>query len=223
MKIGGLLKFSLIDFPGKLSAVIFTQGCNFRCPYCHNSELVLPEKMQAPIPESEVLAFLQERRGKLQGVVVTGGEPTLQNDLIDFMQQIRDMGFLLKLDTNGSNPEVLREIIHLGLVDYVAMDIKAPMDKYEFVTGAMDIEAKIKRSINIILTSQLEHEFRTTLAPKLVSREDIEKIKPLINGSNRYVVKNFIPGENVLDLNLAKEPVTPYREEIIQLQKMFNV
>ncbi|MBF0385960.1 MAG: anaerobic ribonucleoside-triphosphate reductase activating protein [Candidatus Omnitrophica bacterium] len=223
MQIGGFLNFSLIDYPNKLAAVVFTQGCNFRCPYCHNSELVLPEKFKVPIPEDEVFTFLERRRGKLQGVVITGGEPTLQKDLIDFMQQLKDRGFLVKLDTNGSNPEVLREAIHLGVVDFVAMDVKAPLENYASVTGVNNIEPQIKRSINIILSSDIEHEFRTTLAPALVSREDADLIAGLVEGAQKYVVKNFIPGENVLDRSLATQPISPYREEIIEVQKMFNV
>jgi pyruvate formate lyase activating enzyme len=135
MKIGGLQKFSLLDYPGKISAVVFTQGCNFRCPYCHNPELVDPERFQECIPEDEIFAFLETRRGKLEAVTVTGGEPTIQNGLSSFVRRIKDMGFMVKLDTNGSRPEVLEELIRHKLIDYIAMDIKAPLEKYEAVTG----------------------------------------------------------------------------------------
>lgn len=135
MQIGGLQKFSLLDYPGKISAVVFTQGCNFRCPYCHNPELVDPARYQECLPEEEIFSFLETRRGKLEAVTVTGGEPTLQKSLAPFLRRIKDMGFLVKLDTNGSRPDVLEELLRQKLIDYIAMDIKAPLEKYEAVTG----------------------------------------------------------------------------------------
>jgi len=133
MIIGGLQRFSLIDYPGKISAILFTRGCNFRCPYCHNPELVDPQRYAEPWQEEEYWAFLQSRTQKLDAVVVTGGEPTLQEDLEPFLEKIRKMGFLIKLDTNGSNPDVLKDLLSANLVDYIAMDIKAPLEKYSEV------------------------------------------------------------------------------------------
>ncbi|OQX50761.1 MAG: anaerobic ribonucleoside-triphosphate reductase activating protein [Candidatus Cloacimonas sp. 4484_209] len=133
MKIGGFQKVSLIDYPGKICAIVFTRGCNFRCPYCHNPELVLPENYSPLIPEEEIFSFLEKRRGKLDAVEITGGEPTLQEDLTEFIRKIKEMGFLVKLDTNGSFPSVLEKVIYSGLVDYIAMDVKAPLEKYRQV------------------------------------------------------------------------------------------
>lgn len=132
MEIGGLQKFSLIDYPGKISAVIFTRGCNFRCPYCHNPELVIPAFFTQGYAVDDIFAFFRSRREKLDGIVITGGEPTVQKDLIEFMSKVKALGFFLKLDTNGSNPGILKKVISLGLVDFVAMDIKAPFDRYPF-------------------------------------------------------------------------------------------
>jgi len=153
MKIGGLQKFSLLDYPGKISAVIFTQGCNFRCAYCHNPELVDPERFQACIPEEEVFAYLKKRRGLLEAVTVTGGEPTIQKGLIPFIRRIKAMGYLVKLDTNGSMPEVLEELIRQKLIDYIAMDIKAPLEKYEDVIGVPVNWEIIRQSIDVIKES----------------------------------------------------------------------
>ena len=203
MVIGGFQKFSLIDYPEKISAIVFTQGCNFRCPYCHNPELVLPEKYSNPIPEEEILSFLDSRRGKLDAVVITGGEPLLQKDLFDFIKKVKDMGFLVKLDTNGSMPEVLKEAIKLG-VDYIAMDVKAPLEKYREVVRAEVNEEKIKSSIEIIMHAGIEYEFRTTVVKSLLSKEDILKIGMLINGARLYVLQKFIPSK-LVDPKFMKE------------------
>ncbi|MGC8971837.1 MAG: anaerobic ribonucleoside-triphosphate reductase activating protein, partial [bacterium] len=162
MLIGGLQKFSLIDYPGKISAVIFTKGCNFRCPYCHNPELVIFDGKDL-IEEDYIFSFLREKRGKLDGVVLTGGEPTLQSDLINFLKEIKGLGFFTKLDTNGSNPEVIERLLEEKILDYIAMDIKANLEKYNDVTHSnVDIE-KIKKSIDIIMHSGIDYEFRTTI------------------------------------------------------------
>ncbi len=203
MIIGGFQKFSLIDYPEKISAIIFTQGCNFRCPYCHNPELVLPEKYSNPIPEEEILSFLDSRKGKLDAVVITGGEPLLQKDIFDFIEKVKDMGFLVKLDTNGSMPEVLKEAIKLG-VDYIAMDVKAPLEKYREIVRAEVNEEKIKSSIEIIMHAGIEYEFRTTVVKSLLSKEDILKIGMLINGARLYVLQKFIPSK-LVDPEFMKE------------------
>ncbi|MBR4355786.1 MAG: anaerobic ribonucleoside-triphosphate reductase activating protein, partial [Elusimicrobiaceae bacterium] len=135
MKFGGLIKFTLIDFPGRPAAVIFTQGCNFRCRYCHNPELVYPHLFTEPVPQEEIMSFLQRRQGTLEGVVVSGGEPTLHDDLPAFMASVKALGYALKLDTNGSRPDMIQELIDKKLVDYIAMDLKAPLEKYALITG----------------------------------------------------------------------------------------
>jgi len=199
MKIGGLQKFSMIDYPGKISAVVFVQGCNFRCPYCHNRELVLPEYFNGSINQDEVLEFLSGRKEKLQGVVITGGEPTIFPDLPDFLLKIKKMGFYLKLDTNGSNPYMLETIINRKLVDYIAMDVKAPVEKYSEITGSKIDKDKILSSIQLILQSGIEHEFRTTVIKEVISYIDILKICNTIKGASRYAIQNFYPAETLVN------------------------
>jgi len=198
VNIGGLVKFSVIDYPGKVSAVVFTQGCNFSCPFCHNPELVLPEKFAACITEEEVFGFLKKRRGKIEGVVVTGGEPTIQDGIIPFLRQIREMGYFIKLDTNGTNPGILEEVIHCCLVDFIAMDIKAPFEKYHILSGVKVDTDKINESINIILRSGLDYEFRTTFVSSLLSDEDISQIKALLGSDKRYRVQEFVMQEDIV-------------------------
>jgi len=203
MLIGGLHKISLIDYPQKLAAVVFTYGCNFRCPYCHNPELFTPKKDYL-IPESQVFDFLKTRIGKLDAVVISGGEPCIQQDLIDFIQKIKDMGFLLKLDTNGSFPQKLKEIIDLKIVDYIAMDVKAPLDKYKSVTNSNINTNNILQSINTIINSSVDHEFRTTVVKSQLSEEDILEITSLIKGSKRYYLQKFVPSKT-LDQSFSKQ------------------
>ena len=217
MRIGGLQKFSIIDYPGKMAAVIFTQGCNFRCPYCQNAQLVEPALYGELIPEGEVLAFLGKRQGKLEGGVVSGGEPTLQPDLISFLDQLKCLGYLVKLDTNGSHPEVLEKIIDLRLINYVAMDIKAPLEKYSKVAGVCVNVSQIQQSINIIMDSEIAHEFRTTMVKSLCPLTDIGKIRSLIPEDEHYTLQPFIPRDTILDKGLlALENYTP--QEIQEFQ-----
>ncbi|WP_457638596.1 anaerobic ribonucleoside-triphosphate reductase activating protein [Persephonella sp.] len=220
MKIGGLQKFSMIDYPGKISAVIFVQGCNFRCPYCHNRELVLPEYFRRSIDEEEVFEFLKSRQGKLEGVVITGGEPTIFPDLPDFMHRIKMMGFYLKLDTNGSNPEMLETIIDRRLADFIAMDIKAPIEQYSEITGSQISKEKILKSISLLKESKIPYEFRTTVVSGLHTYFDILKICTTINGAERYAIQNFHPSENLVDENfktksgLKKEELEKINEKL---------
>ena len=204
MSIGGFQKFSLIDYPGKICAIVFTQGCNFRCPYCHNPELVKPSLFGKTIPEEEIFSFLEKRKGKLDAVEITGGEPTLQKDLVDFIQRIKEIGYLVKLDTNGSNPEILEIIINHELVDYIAMDIKAPLEKYKEVTHSAISPEKIKRSIRVIMNSDIKYEFRTTVVKSQLSKEDIINIGKLIEGAELYILQKFIPSKT-LDPNFLNE------------------
>jgi len=224
MKIGGLLKFSLIDYPGKMSAVIFTQGCNFRCPYCHNFELVVPEHFRDPIAEDTVLDFLKKRAGQIEGVVVTGGEPTIQSDLVDFLEKVKDLGYLVKLDTNGSNPDVLNEVIKRNAVDYIAMDVKAPLEKYDQLTPLKDCAERIEKSIRIILMSHIDHEFRTTLALPVAPAEDLPKIASLIQGAKKYRLQRFIFRDTVLDKELYGESPEDFSEQkVAEFQEMWGI
>jgi len=193
MKIGGLQKVSLIDYPGLICTSIFLQGCNFKCPYCHNPELVNPKLYQPCLREIEVLDFLKTRRGKLDAVTITGGEPTIQNDLAPFMKKIKKMGFAVKLDTNGSQPQILKALLEEKLLDFIAMDIKGPLEKYESIACAPVEGKKIKESIKIILQAGIDYEFRTTIVESLLTEKDILKIAKLISGAKRYALQRFLP------------------------------
>jgi len=199
MKIGGFQENSLIDWEGKICSIIFTSGCNFRCPFCHNPDLVIPPPSPAGQEEDrlgEVLEKLRRFSGWLDGVVVTGGEPTLQADLEEAIRQIRESGFLVKLDSNGSRPEVLRKLISGGLVDYLAMDIKTSLEDepYQRVCGRPVDTKLIRESISLIRASGIDYEFRTTVVPGLVGPEEVESICREIEGASRYVLQRFLGG-----------------------------
>ncbi|MDD5711313.1 MAG: anaerobic ribonucleoside-triphosphate reductase activating protein [Smithellaceae bacterium] len=198
MRIGGLQKVSLIDYPEKICAIIFTQGCNFRCPYCHNPELVDPKRFGDCLPEREVLSFLKTRKGKLDAVTITGGEPTLQENLSSFIAALKDMDFAIKLDTNGSRPDVIRSLIERKMLDYIAMDIKGPLSKYERITKREIDNILIVESIASIKGSGVLHEFRTTAVKSLLRRKDFEEIVDLI-GDSCYVLQPFVSGKTLMD------------------------
>lgn len=201
MQIGGLQKTSLLDYPDKISAIVFTQGCNFRCGYCHNPELiVLKEKPSYSI--DGFFEFLETRKGKLDGVVITGGEPCLQKGLTDFIKRIKDMGYLVKLDTNGTMSQVLQEVI--PLIDYIAMDIKAPLNKYYQITKSQININQIQKSINLIMGSQIDYEFRTTVIKSQLSYDDFDLIGQQIKGAKKYYLQKFVPSK-ILDKKLINE------------------
>ena len=198
MIIKGLQKTTLLDFPGKVACTVFTAGCNFKCPFCHNASLVISPDTSDTISEEEIFAFLKKRRGILDGVCITGGEPLLQRDIEDFIKKIRELGLAVKLDTNGAYPERLRSIIDNGLVDYVAMDIKNSKEKYALTAGAdVDIE-KISESVRILMESDVEYEFRTTVARELHSPEDIQSIGEWIAGADRYFLQSFTDSGEII-------------------------
>ena len=199
MKIGGLNKFSLSDYPGKVAAIVFTQGCNFRCPFCHNGSLI-PCNVPAAslIPEEKVFQFLQDRGSQLDGIVVTGGEPTIQPDLPVLMRRIKAMGFAVKLDTNGSRPQVLHRLLQEELIDFIAMDIKAPLDIYDRLTGVHTPISRIKESIELIASSNAAHEFRTIVVEPLLSPKDVRSIKKLVPPGSTHHLQKFRP-EHALD------------------------
>lgn len=200
MLFGGLQKTTLVDYPGKVAATVFTIGCNFYCPYCHNPELVLPEliKKQPKIAEKEILDFLKERQKLLEALCITGGEPTIQPDLIDFIKKVKDLGFLIKIDTNGSCPDVLNNLIEEKLIDYVAMDIKAPKEKYEIFSEDEEIVEKIDKSIELLKQDKIDYEFRTTLVSDILDEQDILAIVDWIRFVPRYYLQRFQKGK-VLD------------------------
>jgi len=197
IKIGGLQKVSLIDYPAKISAVVFTQGCNFRCSYCHNPELVDTKLFQPCLPEKTILDFLSTRSGKLEAVTITGGEPTLQDDLMDFIREIRALGFFVKLDTNGSNPEMLIDLIREKLLDFIAVDIKAPFEKYSSVVHASVNIDSIQKSIHRVIKSKIPHEFRTTVVSSQLAPEDLFTIAGEIKGAKRYVLQKYQPAKSL--------------------------
>lgn len=196
MKIGGLQKSSLLDYPGKISAIIFTQGCNFLCGYCHNSEL-LDDRSNSTFYDESVLEFLKTRVGLLDGVVISGGEPCLQEDIVAFAAKIKSLGFLIKLDTNGSYPEVLEELMVQNLVDYIAMDIKAPIEKYNEIVCTKIFPEKIQKSIELIKNAGVDYEFRTTVVKSQLSMHDFEKIGEMIKGVKRYYLQKFVSSKLV--------------------------
>ena len=192
MLIGGLQKVSFIDYPNKLSCVIFTQGCPFRCHYCHNKELVLPSHFQKPMLEKEVFDFLEKKKNKLDGVVLSGGEPTAQPDLALFIKRIKEMGFLVKLDTSGINPTKLSFLIKSNLLDYIAMDIKAPFTKYNLLAGINVSVEKIQQTIRIIETSNIAYQFRTTFYKQNLNDHDIEKIRTQLSNMKNYTIQDCL-------------------------------
>ncbi|MEI6266921.1 MAG: anaerobic ribonucleoside-triphosphate reductase activating protein [bacterium] len=217
MHLSGLIKSSLIDYPGKVAAVVFTQGCNFRCGFCHNPDLI-PIK-PGLISEEEIFKHLEKRKDILDGVVITGGEPLIQRDIVSFIRKIKDMGLLVKIDTNGSNPKILDTLLSQGLVDYIAMDIKGPLKNYSNISGYLNNKF-IQESIDLLLGSKTEYEFRTTVLPYYHSLNDFEDIGKLIKGANKYVVQGFRPDitynqnlRNELSFSLSE------MEQICQIMK----
>ncbi len=213
MQIKGLQKLTLLDYPKHVAATLFFNGCNFKCAYCHNPELVNLKESQKlkTYNEKEILDFLKERKSFIDGVCITGGEPTLNKNISNFLRKIKKLGYEIKLDTNGTNPKVLKQIIKNKLVNYVAMDIKAPLEKYEEITKTKVNQENIKESIKIIKKMN-DYEFRTTIIPDL-SEQDIIKIAELINGAKAYYLQQFIPLK-CLDKRYSKKK--PYPSERIQ-------
>ena len=200
MMIKGFQKLSLIEYPGKISAIVFLGNCNFRCHFCYNVDLVKNYNKLPDIPEKKILDFLSTRKGLLDGLAITGGEPTLYKDLPDFIKKVKNLGFLVMLETNGSNPKMLEELVDKKLVDYIAMDIKAPLEKYDEVAGVKVNKKKIQESIDIIRNSKIDYEFRTTVIPKHFGKEDALVIGKWLKGSKSYFLQYFRP-EKTLDEN----------------------
>ncbi len=221
MKIGGIQKLSLVDYPGKTSAAIFTIGCNMRCGYCHNPELVLPERYADSIPEDDILEFLKRRVGKLEGVVVSGGEPTMHEDLPDFFAKLKKLGFYTKLDSNGTHPQMIKELINRQLIDYIAMDVKGPLEKYQAIVAyPVDTDA-VKASIQLIMDSDIDCEFRTTVVKSQLifdknKKDDFDAIGQLVRGAPRFALQKFRTGRT---LNPRFERETTYSDEDFQLIK----
>ena len=203
MLIKGLQKLTLLDYPTKTACTIFTGGCNFRCPFCHNASLVLDVNEGEKYEADEVLAFLRKRVGLLDGVCVTGGEPLLQKDIKEFLKEIKEMGYAIKLDTNGYSPEKLMESVEEGLIDYVAMDIKNCKEKYSETAG-IDIDmAKIEKSVSFLMNSGIDYEFRTTVVKEYHTLSDIERIAQWISGAKRYFLQSFVDSGDLIKDGLS--------------------
>lgn len=220
MKISGLVKITLTDYPGHIACIIFTQGCNYRCSFCQNSTLLPSE--DGLLATEDVLKYLNKRKNILEGVVISGGEPTIQNDLKNFIKKIKKMGFMVKLDTNGSNPIVLEELIKEKLVDYVAMDIKTVFSDYDKITCKKIKIDDINKSINILKQSSIDYEFRTTIVKEFHDINKIKKIALLVNGS-KYFIQNYQDSENVIDRSLHGFTNLELQEIAKEMKKFSNV
>jgi len=219
MDIAGLQKTTLLDYPGRIACTVFLSGCNLRCPFCHNASLVLPGRSEPLMTQQELLAFLGTRKRKLDGVCITGGEPTLYQDLPHLIRQIRELGFSVKLDTNGTRPEVLKQLLDAELLDYVAMDIKNSPQKYAATCGGPDVLDAVRESIRLLEASGLEHEFRTTVFHPYHTPEDLAAIGQWLQGTNQYFIQAFVDSGDLIgsgapmtepEMNTLLEAVHPY-------------
>ena len=197
--IKGIQKTTLVDYPGKIAATIFTSGCNFRCVFCHNPTLVNNDSDLPNIDENELLEYLGGRTHLLEGICISGGEPTLHKDLPDFIRKIKAFGYAVKLDTNGTNPEMLEFLLQENLLDYIAMDIKGPLELYSRIVNTEVDTEKISRSIDLIRGSNIPHEFRTTVLPAFLDKQEFSSIAGLLNGANCYYLQQFHAGEHLLN------------------------
>jgi len=214
VKICGFAKTSLLDWDGQVAAVIYLPSCNFRCPFCHNRELVLTPEVYEEIPFDLIEEFVKDNMEFLDAIVITGGEPTIHRDLPELIMKVRELGVKVKLDTNGTNPDMLQDLIRAGLIDYVAMDIKAPLDeRYDDLAGVKVDVGKIKRSIEIIMSSGIDYEFRTTMVPILLKEEDYERMAAYIGTARKFALQHFVP-KNTIDPNLGV--IAPLPEEKVK-------
>ncbi len=199
MKFYGMQKMTLLDYPGYVACTLFTGGCNFRCPFCHNALLVLDLDENYTIPEEEVLAFLKKRQGLLDGVCVTGGEPLINKDIGDFLSKVKELGFKIKLDTNGTNPALLKELVSQKLVDYVAVDIKNSPEKYAETVGLKSFDmSTINETVNFLMTGCVDYEFRTTVTKQFHTEKSMEEAARFIRGAKRYFLQNFVDSGNLI-------------------------
>ena len=218
MDIAGLQKLTLLDYPGKLACTVFLPGCNLRCPFCHNASLVLPGRQPTLMSQDEFLDFLAGRKGKLEGVCITGGEPTLHRELPELLKAVRDLGFSVKLDTNGTRPEVLESLLRQNLVDYVAMDVKNSPAKYAATCGNVDVLDKVERSVRLLRESGVPHEFRTTVLHPYHTAEDLAAIGQWLSGTQHYYIQQFVDSGDLLG---EGQPLTP--EELQALLQAVQV
>ena len=202
MRIAGLQKLTLLDFPGTVACTVFTGGCNLRCPFCHNASLVLPQRQTEEESVQSLMAFLKKRQGVLEGVAITGGEPLLHADIPELLENIRALGYRIKLDTNGTNPKLLRQIVSDGLVDRVAMDIKSSPEKYAETVGIPGFDlTPIEQSREFLLSGAVEYEFRTTVVKGIHTLQDIEGAARWIAGAKEYYLQQFKDSGDIIDID----------------------
>jgi len=220
VKIGGLQKLTLIDYPGKLACTVFLSGCNFRCSWCYSPELVLPEKIegQPEVKRDVFFDFLEKRKGKIEGVVICGGEPLINEDLLQFAKKIKEKGFSVKVDTNGSRPEMLKALLKGKLLDYIAMDLKVPLNRYQEISRKKGEAEKIKESIEVVMGSGVDYEFRTTLVPEIHKKKDVSLMAEAIKGAEIYFLQNFFPEKTLEESFLARKPFT--KKELEDFKKV---
>ena len=227
MKIHGFQKMTLLDYPGKVACTIFTAGCNLRCPFCHNAPLVTKIDNSSVYDENDILSFLSKRKGIIDGVCITGGEPLMQIDIAGFIKKIKNLGLLVKVDTNGSFPDKLYDLIENKLVDYVAVDIKNCKEKYQITTGIKDYDiSKIEKTVDILKNSNIDYEFRTTVVKEFHTVEDIEKISKWISSAQRYFLQNFVDSGDIISQNLhsvSKETLLLMKEKALENVKTVDI
>lgn len=220
MEFKGFIKTSVIEYPGKIVSLVFVGGCNFRCPFCQNPDLVLDSRSLPSTGEKEVIDYLLSKRKWLDGLVITGGEPMLEKDLPNFLSKIKKEGFLVEIETNGTNPGMLRDLVERGLIDYLALDIKAPFEweKYRKAAGIVDkkLLGKVKESVKILLSSNIGYELRTTVVPGLVDQEDLISIARSFEGVKKYVLQPFVPK---VALDKQYEKIKPYSKDKLEEMK----
>lgn len=223
MRIVGLMKTTLLDYPGKVASTIFTGGCNFRCPYCHNGDLVLNHTTMEPYSEEEIFSHLNKRKNTLNGVCITGGEPTLQSELPEFIRKVKTLNLLVKLDTNGTNPAMLRSLLEEGLLDYVAMDIKHCRSKYNDVACMNPLNLQsIEESVDILKNCNIDYEFRTTVTRELHKMEDFEEIGKWIEGSKAYYLQPYKESEQVISKIFTTYSASEF-DEIVNILNNYNI
>ena len=220
MTVNGLRKLTLLDFPGRVACTLFLAGCNMRCPFCHNAPLVVDGSGVENIPEDELLAFLKKRSGVLDGVCITGGEPTLRRELPELIRSIKALGYAVKLDTNGTNPDILAALIDEGLVDYVAMDIKNSPEKYSLTAGRdVDMDA-VRRSVSILMENKVKYEFRTTVAGGYHTADDFRANGEWLRGAEAYFLQNFVDSGALLDPETRGADESEMKE-FLEIMKQF--
>lgn len=218
MEIIGFEKLSLVDFDTHTACTLFTAGCNFRCPFCHNGDLVIKPTQFQRVTDDEIFGYLKKRKGLIDGVVITGGEPTLQRDLPEYARRIKELGFAVKLDTNGTNPEMLKRLVEENLIDYVAMDVKSSKEGYQKAIGLKGFPAKVAESVEYLKTNAVDYEFRITLVDELITIDDIQQMAEWLQNAKIIVLQRFVEREGCIKKGLSEVP----KEKALEYAKIFE-